>query len=198
MKKGVVILKPDFFEYGQDIKLYLDDLIAINELKLESFYEIKSYGDFCERYRLFDITNSNYTKEEAQKELQRTSYATFVYKELFNEKPAIALVFEDENADDLYDKMSELKKGVRAYIKSNRKKDYFVDTNNQWRAFEYYEDSGVSKEYIESDLVKMAYLNGIHLEERALFDRDICYTFLRNEKNITRKEKHKAYEEKDI
>lgn len=198
MKKGVVILKPDFFEYGRDIKLYLDDLISINGLRIKSFYEIKNYGNFCEKYRLFDITNSNYTPEEAQKELQRTSYATFVYKELFKEKSAIALVFEDKDADNLYNKMSELKKGVRAYIKSKRKKDYFVDTNNRWRAFEYYEGSGVSKEYIESNLVKMAYLNGIHLEERALFDRDICYTFLKNEKIITQKEERRVDEEKDI
>lgn len=198
MKKGVVILKPDFFEYGQAIKLYLDDLMTINGLKPRGFYEIKKYGDFCERYRLFDVKNSNYTQEEAQKELQKTAYATFAYKKLFNKKSAIALVFEDENANVLYDKMYELKKGVRAYIESNRTKYYFVDINNQWRAFEYYEGSGISRKYIESDFVKMAYLNGIHLEERALFDRDICYTFLEKEKIIMRKEKGKVDEGKDI
>ena len=130
--------------------------------------------------------------------LQKTAYATFAYKKLFNKKSAIALVFEEENANVLYDKMYELKKGVRAYIESNRTKYYFVDINNQWRAFEYYEGSGISRKYIESDFVKMAYLNGIHLEERALFDRDICYTFLEKEKIIMRKEKGKVDEGKDI
>ena len=198
MKQGVIILKPDFFEYGEEIREKLKKLMLENGLQLSNFCEIPDYGTFCEQYRLYDITNSNYTEEEAKKELLRTSYATFVYKSVFRGKSAIALVFEDENAEELYKKMSDVKTGIRNYIKKNKKKEYYVDTSTEWRAFEYIAGRDISQEYIDSDTVKLAYLNGIHLEEKDLFDRDICYKFLKKEGIIDKGKAVRKNEEYDI
>lgn len=185
LKRGVVILKPDFFEYDLELSAYLKELISKNNLELESFYEIKKYGDFCERYRKFDIENSMYTKEKTEKELIRTSYATHVYKRKFKDKSAIALIFCDENADELYDKLSMLKSEIREYIKQNKSKEYYVDIQTpNWKIIERTKNTPIPAEYFEMENVKLAYLNGIHLEEKLLFDKDVCYNFLKKENII--------------
>lgn len=196
LKRGVVILKPDFFEYDFELSAYLKELISKNNLELESFYEIKRYGDFCERYRKFDIENSMYTKEKADNELIRTSYATYVYKRKFHNKSAIALIFCDENADKLYDKLSMLKSKIREYIKQNKSKEYYVDIQtSNWKIIERTKNTQIPAEYFEMENVKLAYLNGIHLEEKLLFDKDICYNFLKKENIInTRRESNEKLE----
>lgn len=43
--------------------------------------------------------------------------------------------------------------------------------------------------------IKLMYLNGIHLEEKLLFDKDICYNFLKKENIInTRRESNEKLE----
>lgn len=185
IKRGVVILKPDFFEYNIELSTYLKELINKNNLHLESFFEIKRYGDFCERYRKYDIENSMYTKEETNNELIRTSYAIYVYKNKFFDKSAIALIFFDEDADKLYDKLSMLKSKIREYIKQNKLKEYYVDIQTpNWKVIERTKNTQISAEYFEMENVKLAYLNGIHLEEKSLFDKNICYNFLKKENII--------------
>lgn len=185
LKRGVVILKPDFFEYGVELSTYLKEIINNNNLQLESFYEIKKYGDFCERYRKFDIKNSMYTKNEADNELIRTSYATHVYRRKFSDKSAVALIFYGKDADELYNKMSVLKREIREYIKQNKSKEYYVDIGTpNWEIIECNKNTQKLAEYFEMENVKLAYLNGIHLEEKLLFDKNICYNFLKRENII--------------
>lgn len=131
LKRGVIILKPDFFQYGNDIREYFEKMIIGNNLKLESFAEIEKYGDFCEKYRRYDIENSQYDEEKIKQELTRTFYATFVYKKEFEDKPALALTFSDENPEVLYEGLSNLKREVREYIKEHKKSDYYVDVKNE-------------------------------------------------------------------
>lgn len=190
LKRGVVILKPDFFEYGIELSTCLKKIINNNNLQLEAFYEIKKYGDFCERYRKFDIKNSMYTKDEADKELIKTSYATHVYKRKFSDKSAVALIFYGENADKLYNKLSILKREVREYIERNKSKEYYVDIGTpNWEIIECNENTQKSAEYFEMENMKLAYLNGIHLEEKMLFDKNICYNFLKRENIINTRSK---------
>ena len=205
MKHGVIILKPDFFEYGNEIKKLLSQLIIRNGLVLNQIYKIEDYGSFCEEYRAYDIARTEFTNQEAQTELLRTSYATYVYKQLFSDKVAAAMVFDGIEENKLYTGLSDLKKTIREYIKNNKKDEYYVDiTDAKWHAFRHFDGDEISQDYLDSDKVKLAYLNGIHLEEEKLFNNDICYTFLvkkgviPNGKKLNEKERGKVDEDFNI
>lgn len=56
-------------------------------------------------------------------------------------------------------------------------------------------DCDIPLDYFEQENVKLAYLNGIHLEERLLFDRNMCYNFLVMENIIDESERKNENEE---
>lgn len=204
MKYGVIILKPDFFEYGEEVKKLLSKLIVENKLNINQICKIADYGTFCEEYRAYDIARSGFTIEDAQKELKKTSYATYVYKQLFCEKEAMAIIFADASNSELYKKLTSIKEVIRKYIKDNRTEEFYVDVSNdfEWRTFKHFESDRISQEYLESDKVKLAYLNGIHLEDEKLYNNNVCYEFLLK-KGIAKHEKKvdkrgKEYEDIDI
>lgn len=180
MKYGVIILKPDFFEYGEEVKNLLSKLIVKNKLKINQICKIENYGIFCEEYRAYDIARSEVTNEEAEKELMKTSYATYAYKQFFGDKEAIAIIFDSASNPGLYPKMASIKEIVRKYIENNRNEKFYIDVSNdfEWRAFKHFKGDGISQEYLESDNVKLAYLNGIHLEDEKLYNNNVCYEFL--------------------
>ena len=56
----------------------------------------------------------------------------------------------------------------------------YVDISNEddWKIYKHYLNNEADKEYIDSPNVKLAYMNGIHLEEYDLFKRNIGMDFL--------------------
>lgn len=160
---------------------------------------------FCEEYRTYDIEKTAFTTQEAKEELLKTSYATYVYKHMFKDKIAAALVFDGTGINDFYDKLSDVKKKLREYIRNTRKDEYYVDTTDEnWRAFKHFKGDGISQLYLDDDKVKLAYLNGVHLEEKELFEKSVCYTFLvrkgiiHDENSFSKKERSKADEDISI
>ncbi len=52
--------------------------------------------------------------------------------------------------------------------------EYYVDITNVKRyVFRHFDGVEISQDDLDSDKVKLAYLNGIHLEEEYLFNNDI-------------------------
>lgn len=178
MKKGFLIIKPDMLENMEMVNLLLNTLDDMfNDFKI---YKIKNYGDFCQRYRKHDIWNTNSSPSEKAIELQRTSYATYAYKKYYADTPAYAVVVKEDEEDSLYEKLSQIKINFRALSKSSKQFHLYVDISNEddWKIYKHYLNNEADKEYIDSPNVKLAYMNGIHLEEYDLFKRNIGMDFL--------------------
>ena len=127
MKEGFLIIKPDLFE-NKEIVGYLIDEVK-NKFGKYRIYQINDYGDFCQKYREYDISNTDISPSERVLELQRTSYATYAYKQYYGDCPAYAVVVEGEDEEQLYSMLSELKSSIRSLFKKCKEFQLYVDVS---------------------------------------------------------------------
>ena len=174
MKKGILILKPDFYEKIENAET-LKHLLEQHKLKSKQKITIENFGNFLKKYREYDSSHySHLTEEEKKQEVNNTMYATFTYSTFFTGKKGTILIFESDNEDDLYQKLFAVKQSYRKYVKEKREYRYYIDkSSSTWRPFKL--PAGVHQEI--SSKVEEAYVNGIHLEDKEFFDQDVCYSF---------------------
>ena len=188
MKTGILILKPDLFD-SQDHQEELLKLLLDNKLDISSAYFIKNFGEFCDQYRTFDIALSSYMAKQSGEEFdfarekRTTAYATFAYQELYPRRYGVALLFdvEDSKSEELYAKLRKVKKELRAYVLDSRAYDTYVDVSDphHWKTYRHNYENPFDEDYLARDDVKLCYLNGIHLEEKYMYDNDVCLEFLK-------------------
>lgn len=69
---------------------------------------------------------------------------------------------------------------MRNFIKANRKFVYYVDiSKNPWSVYKHLKADMADKSYIEQNCVKLAYLNGVHLEDLEMYEKQICFEYLK-------------------
>lgn len=178
MKEGFFIIKPDLFD-SKEMVDYMSTQLEEN-FDCYEIYKIKEYGKFCKDYREYDIANTDMSPSERILELKRTEYATFAYKDFYKEQPAYAVVVREEDEDFLYEKLSQIKTSVRSRFKQEKKFHLYVDISQKdnWKVYRHNLDNNDDQEYIDRPDVKLAYMNGVHVEEFDLFKRNIGMKFL--------------------
>lgn len=199
MKTGILVLKPDLFD-SQEHQNKLLELLDKYKVDVTDSYLIHDFGTFCEQYRNFDVVMSSYFAKQMGEdfdfstEKRRTAYATFAYQERYKRRCGVALLscVQDEEKDELFEKLRMVKKELRAHVLSSRPFEYYVDTkgekfNDNWKVYKHYKDNQEDKNYIESDNVKLVYINAIHLEEKEMYDNDVCLEFIRLQNVATKK-----------
>lgn len=201
MKTGVLILKPDLFDSQehQEKLLELLDKYKVNDIES---YIIHDFGTFCEQYRSFDVVMSSYLAKQMgvdfdfSTEKRRTAYATFAYQNKYKRRYGMALLCHapKEESDELFERLRMVKKELRAHVLSSRPFEYYVDTkgeyyNDNWSVYKHYKDNKEDQDYINRDDVKLVYINSIHLEEKEMYDHDVCMEFIRLQNIGSRKNK---------
>ena len=130
MKRGVLIVKPDFFDDKSNYYL-LTNILENNGLCNYSAYKIDNYSEFCKAYRRHDIAYT-YGQDSLLyfEEIRKTSYATEAY-EIKYPKPCnygAALVFENVglNDDVLYKLLFDVKQKYRSENARHRKCNTYI------------------------------------------------------------------------
>ena len=192
MKQGILILKPDFFDTIENYDT-LSMLITKQELKISASYKINNFGSFCETYRSHDIQKT-YAKSSSEyfDELRKTSYATTAYQLKYTDDNnfGVALFFETSNSQntELYEKLLNIKNEFRE-IQNNQNplKSYLVINKEPKYIINCKPEEIENIELAQNIDTRLIYFNRIHLEEKFLYENNICQNFL-EQSNICKPE----------
>lgn len=143
MKKGVLILKPDFFDDREHYNLF-KSLLKKYKINYAAAFKICNYSKFCKEYRYFDIENT-YDKNSAEfyEELRKTSYATIAYDIKYQKEKnfgaAIIFCVDGKEKDKLYENLISIKTDFRKIVQGERSlRDYLViSSENPYLLKEY-------------------------------------------------------------
>ena len=181
---GSFILKPDFFENKSYLDVFLK-LIEQNECELKQGYIIKNYTNVNLEYRRRDIIKRFKNKNEFDKTFNRTKIAYDSYSMLGCENIGVLLLIISKKDNDLktfYNKLNSIKEDLRQHIKNSRNFAYLYLKKDDCepKLIKSHEDEFEMMKNKYGKAIKLAFINGIHLEDFDLFKHHFCYKTFRN------------------
>lgn len=159
MKKGVVVIKPDFMNEN-DIRKVVDTFGNVSEA-----YKIDDFYGYSVEYRLEEQSRmKNPCKKKAQEVMQTIEG----YKQKYNNE-GLMLIIENNDAlcdKDFFDRLYSAKKQIRNNYVANREYSDFLVTGPEGSTiitekFSTYQS--LIKEY--GDKIALMLFNGVHLED---------------------------------
>ena len=179
MNFGTLIIKPDFFE---DIRYlnYFEELLQKNNCKIINCYSIKDYTENNNVYRKMDLKKRFKNKQDFDKNFSRSSIAYNSYNLLNIRNVGLCLIIKQikkTNSKEFYNALQYIKKSLRGFIESSRTFVYLyiINSSNKPQLIKarHEEFDDIKKKYGEN--VKLAFINGIHLEDYELFEKRFCF-----------------------
>ena len=179
MNFGTIILKPDFFE---DISYlnYFEELLKKNNCKIINCYAVKNYTEINNTYRKNDLKKRYGNKKDFEKNFSRSMIAYDSYNLLNSENVGLLLNITQNKKNrptELYCKLQGIKQSLRDFIEASRNFVYLYITNDsnipELIKAKHEEFNIIKKHY--GDNVKLAFINGIHLEDFKMFKKKNCY-----------------------
>lgn len=179
MNFGTIIIKPDFFE---DIKYlyYFNKLLEKNSCIIKDCFIIKNYIDINNTYRKLELKKRYRKKQDFEKNYSRSIIAYNSYKLLKSNNVGLLLKIiqnKKTNKKEFHNTLYSIKNKLREFIETSRGYVYLYinNKNNDSRLISAKQEEfdSLKKEYGKD--IKLAFINGIHLEDFALFKKNYCY-----------------------
>ena len=178
MHHGCLILKPDFFENKAYYNEFLNVLLR-NNCFIEECFIIKNYTQINNEYRKVDLKKRFKNKEKFAKNFTRVQIAFNSYNLSEYRNVGVLTIINTTKKvglKDFYNLLNTIKASLRDYIQRCRNYVYlYLDNEGNHPQL-------VKAEECEFDIIKekynntkLAFINGIHLEDYNLFKRNICY-----------------------
>lgn len=178
MKNGIIILKPDFFENIKYFE-YLQKLLNDNEYVIQNVYPIQNYVEVNSIYRKKDLHKRFKLKKEYEKNFERTKISLLSYKEEFQSNFGLLLEIStslNQNKKVFYDNLFNIKNQIRKTIEEERKYSYLFVYNedNTFSIIRANLDKFDELKQIYKNKIKLAFINGVHLDDYPLFKKNFC------------------------
>lgn len=178
MLSGTFILKPDFFENI----LYLDHMLQLlsqNNCTISQCYVIKEYNNINLKYRTLDLKKRFKKQDEFDKNFSRTQIAYDAYKLSKYNNIGICIIIQSQqeiSAKDFYKKLQNIKNDLRDYISKSRNFVYLlIRQKDDIKLLTANESEFEDLKKLYQKNIKLAFINGIHLEDFKLFKSKFCY-----------------------
>lgn len=179
MNFGTLIIKPDFFE---DIRYlnYFEELLQKNDCRIINCYAIKNYTEINKVYRKNDLKKRFRNKLDYDKNFYRSMIAYNSYNLLDTDNVGLLLIIKQKkkyNNKEFYNTLQSIKKALRNFIEVSRNFVYLylTDSSNTPKLIKakHEEFDNINNQY--EGKVKLAFINGVHLEDFELFKKNFCF-----------------------
>lgn len=179
MHLGTFILKPDFFENESYFKTF-NNLLEQNDCKVEKCFVIKNYTSFNNEYRKLDLKKRYSDEKEFEKNFSRSEIAYEAYSLSDYKNIGLLVLIKRRNKINLkefYNLLNGIKEKLRQHIKTQRNFVflYLKEENREARLIKANESEFKMLENKYGKNIKLAFINGIHLEDYNLFKNNFCY-----------------------
>ena len=178
MLLGTLILKPDFFEDSLYLNHFLQ-LLSQNDCIIKQCHVIKNYNNINLKYRTLDLKKRFKKQNEFDKNFSRTQIAYDAYNlSKYDDIGVCVIVKPQQNVrkQEFYKKLQNIKDDLRNYIHKSRDYVYLLvnqKNNKNLLTAKENEFEDLKKRYQKN--IKLAFINGIHLEDYKLFKSKFCY-----------------------
>lgn len=179
---GTFILKPDVFEDGNLEEL--SEILRKYNLPVKGTFLIDDYHKFNLEYRKYDL-NIRYADddEEYNRNLKRNMVAITAYQMQYQgvANKGIAMFVQNTvgNSDAFYERMFQVKTELRDNIEKRRGYVTFLYMGQDpWFTFRDKKERLSQLRTRENKTVDIAFINSIHLEDKDLFEKDVCTRFI--------------------
>ena len=199
MHFGTFILKPDFFENKSYYTMF-KHLLKQNNCSIEKCFVIKNYTYINIEYRKIDLQKRFKNKKEFEKHYERSKIAYNAYNLSEYENIGLLTLIKPNNKitqREFYNLLNNIKDDLRKHIKATRNFVYLYlkEDNSKTKLIKANEtEFNLLRDKFDKN-IKLAFVNGIHLEDYNLFEKKFCYkTF----KKLGLLNKYTAISPKDI
>ena len=179
MLLGSFILKPDFFENKCYFNVFMQ-LLEQSKCQLEKCFVIKNYTQINNEYRKLDLKKRFRNKKVFEKNFARAKIAYDSYNISEYKNFGLLLLIKSNNKINLkefYNVLKNIKDHLREHIKNIRNFVYIYlkDENCKTVLIKANEKEFEKLKAKHGQKLKLAFINGIHLEDYYLFKKKFCY-----------------------
>ncbi len=184
MRLGSFILKPDFFENKSYYKTLMN-LLAQNDCKVEGCFVIKDYLHYNNEYRKLDLKKRYANEKEFEKNFSRSKIAYESYAMSNYNNTGLLLLIKHKKKlkpKEFYIILTNIKENLRQHIKEQRNFVflYLKKDNGEAKLLNANENDFTMLEDKYGKNIKLAFINGIHLEDFNLFKKNFCFKTFKN------------------
>ena len=187
MHFATFILKPDFFE----TMLYFDVLLQMLKkynIEIDKCYLLNNYTTVNDQYRKLDLRRRFNNNEDFEKNYSRTKIARDAYSLLNINNIGVLSTLKPtvkKSKTEFYNDLNNIKVELRKIIEKSRGYVFLYVKNQNILIKAKKEEFERLKIQYGND-IKLAFINGIHLEDYELFNKKYCYKTFKKLKHINK------------